>query len=53
MFPITITIHNPAQLQAVRDLGCDLAQGYLLGRPMPAPDFTARMVAEQNDTLTA
>lgn len=28
-------IETPAQLQAVRDLGCNRAQGYLLGAPLP------------------
>jgi EAL domain-containing protein (putative c-di-GMP-specific phosphodiesterase class I) len=28
-------VETPEQLAALRDLGCDLAQGYLLGRPMP------------------
>jgi diguanylate cyclase (GGDEF)-like protein len=29
-------IETPAQLDALRDLGCDAIQGFLLGRPMPA-----------------
>lgn len=29
-------IERPTQLDAVRAVGCDLAQGYLLGRPAPA-----------------
>ena len=28
-------VETPEQLAALRDLGCDLAQGYFLGRPMP------------------
>jgi EAL domain-containing protein (putative c-di-GMP-specific phosphodiesterase class I) len=31
-------------LQRVRDLGCERAQGYLLGRPVPRPDFTRLLV---------
>jgi diguanylate cyclase (GGDEF)-like protein len=30
---------------AVRDAGCDLAQGYQLGRPMPAPAFDEWLTA--------
>jgi EAL domain-containing protein (putative c-di-GMP-specific phosphodiesterase class I) len=32
-------VETPAHLQMVRDAGCDLAQGYLLARPMPAADI--------------
>lgn len=36
-------IERPGQLELVADLGCEYAQGYLLGRPLPAAqvDFTA------------
>ncbi|QJP15538.1 EAL domain-containing protein [Starkeya sp. ORNL1] len=30
-------VERPAQLAFLREEGCDFAQGYLLGRPMPAP----------------
>lgn len=33
-------IERPTQLQVVRDLHCDLAQGYLLGRPGSASQLT-------------
>jgi len=33
-------VETVAQLQALRALGCDEMQGYLLGRPMPAAALT-------------
>ncbi|MQA00150.1 MAG: EAL domain-containing protein [Dehalococcoidia bacterium] len=32
-------VGTAAQLDALRELGCDRAQGYLIGRPMPGPEF--------------
>lgn len=32
-------VEDMAQLEILRELGCDEAQGYFLGRPMPAADF--------------
>tara|TARA_R110000824_G_scaffold390760_2_gene587388 strand:+ start:53200 stop:55431 length:2232 start_codon:yes stop_codon:yes gene_type:complete len=32
-------VEDLAQLDILRDLGCDEAQGYFLGRPMPANEF--------------
>jgi diguanylate cyclase (GGDEF)-like protein/PAS domain S-box-containing protein len=29
-------LETPAQLETLRTLGCDFAQGYLIGRPLPA-----------------
>jgi diguanylate cyclase (GGDEF)-like protein len=34
-------VESAAQLQALKDLGCDDAQGFLLGRPLPADAFAA------------
>jgi diguanylate cyclase (GGDEF)-like protein len=33
-------VENAAIYDALKALGCDEAQGYHLGRPMPVPDFT-------------
>jgi len=33
-------VETAAQLQAVRQLGCDMAQGYHLARPMPPEQVT-------------
>ena len=32
-------IETPAQFEALRALGCDLGQGYLLSRPLSGDDF--------------
>jgi len=34
-------IETPAQYQLLRDQGCDMIQGYLVSRPLPAPRFLA------------
>jgi diguanylate cyclase (GGDEF)-like protein/PAS domain S-box-containing protein len=34
-------IENPQQLALVRDLGCELGQGYLFSRPVPASEISA------------
>jgi PAS domain S-box/diguanylate cyclase (GGDEF) domain len=34
-------VEDKEQLACLRELGCDQAQGYLIGRPMPAADFEA------------
>jgi EAL domain-containing protein (putative c-di-GMP-specific phosphodiesterase class I) len=38
-------VERPAQLAALAGLGCDFAQGFLLGRPMPAGELTALLEA--------
>jgi EAL domain-containing protein (putative c-di-GMP-specific phosphodiesterase class I) len=32
-------VETVGQLAALRRLGCDLAQGYLFGRPVPRAEF--------------
>ena len=34
-------VENEAQLEILRGLECDEIQGYLFGRPVPAPEFSA------------
>jgi diguanylate cyclase (GGDEF)-like protein/PAS domain S-box-containing protein len=45
-------VETPEQLAALRDLGCDLAQGYLLGRPMPRQQAEA-LLSGSGDGPTA
>jgi EAL domain-containing protein (putative c-di-GMP-specific phosphodiesterase class I) len=45
-------IETEGQLASVRELGCDLAQGYLFGRPMPAEKMTA-FLADDADSPSA
>jgi diguanylate cyclase (GGDEF)-like protein len=36
-------VERPETLAELRELGCDAAQGFLLGRPVPAEELTARL----------
>jgi EAL domain-containing protein (putative c-di-GMP-specific phosphodiesterase class I) len=38
-------VERPEQLACLASLGCDFAQGFLLGRPMPADELTALLEA--------
>jgi EAL domain-containing protein (putative c-di-GMP-specific phosphodiesterase class I) len=38
-------VENEAQLRFLREAGCDLVQGFLLGRPVPAAELQARLTA--------
>jgi len=37
-------VEDEAALDVLRSLGCDLAQGFHLGRPMPGEELTARLL---------
>lgn len=45
-------IETDNQLKFLRDQGCELGQGYLLGRPLPASDFERDFTSRPNQ-LTA
>jgi len=38
-------VESASQLELVRELGCDLVQGFLFARPMPAGDMTQMLIA--------
>ena len=40
-------VEDAATLDLLRSCGCDLAQGWLVGRPVPAEEFIARRLAER------
>lgn len=40
-------IETPEQLKFLQEAGCDIGQGYLIGRPMPAPQFEAWLQERQ------
>jgi diguanylate cyclase (GGDEF)-like protein/PAS domain S-box-containing protein len=47
-------VERPSQVDAIRRLGCDSAQGYLLGRPVPPSTFEAYLqVASSPELVTA
>jgi diguanylate cyclase (GGDEF)-like protein/PAS domain S-box-containing protein len=41
-------IESDSQLRSMRDLGCDLAQGYLFARPSPADEIGRLLAAAQS-----
>jgi diguanylate cyclase (GGDEF)-like protein/PAS domain S-box-containing protein len=40
-------IETEAQKSAIRSTGCDVLQGYLIGKPMPASEFQAMLLGQQ------
>jgi diguanylate cyclase len=46
-------IEDEATLQELHRLGCDLVQGYYIGRPIKYPDFVDLLSASQINTATA
>jgi EAL domain-containing protein (putative c-di-GMP-specific phosphodiesterase class I) len=41
-------VETAAALNALRGLGCDVAQGYFVARPMPASEFAAWLLARRD-----
>jgi diguanylate cyclase len=39
-------IEDEATLDLLRELGCDLAQGYLISKPMPASELAFRATSD-------
>jgi EAL domain-containing protein (putative c-di-GMP-specific phosphodiesterase class I) len=39
-------VETPVQLALLKYMGCDYAQGYLFGKPMPAADLTTLLTRE-------
>lgn len=40
-------VETKAQLERLRDVGCDYAQGYYFSRPLPIPEFEKLLAAEK------
>ena len=45
-------VEESAQAEALLALGCDEAQGYYFGRPVPATDFAQRWLANARGAAT-
>lgn len=37
-------VETQEQLEALREMGCDIAQGYLLSKPLPVSEFTEKYI---------
>jgi EAL domain-containing protein (putative c-di-GMP-specific phosphodiesterase class I) len=45
-------VETSDQLEALTDLGCDLLQGYLFSRPLPASELNPRVLSHRyNEAL--
>ncbi|MCP3938076.1 MAG: bifunctional diguanylate cyclase/phosphodiesterase [Actinomycetia bacterium] len=45
-------VETKSQLRLLRDLDCDLVQGYLLHRPNTGPEITQRVASSRNQMVT-
>jgi diguanylate cyclase (GGDEF)-like protein len=50
---VGVGVERPEQLELLRELGCESAQGFYLGRPMSSDELDARMVGEALQALEA
>ncbi|MDP3439967.1 MAG: EAL domain-containing protein, partial [Azonexus sp.] len=41
-------VETAAQLQHLQTLGCDVIQGYLISRPLPAAEFARKFLVDRN-----
>lgn len=46
-------IETPGQVDILKESGCDLAQGYFFGKPMPAPEFEKFMKEKMQESSSA
>lgn len=46
-------IETDYQLEFLRDQGCEIGQGYLLGRPLPASDFERAATSRPNQLIAS
>lgn len=46
-------VESAADAQALADMGCDTAQGFLFARPLPAADFKCALLANMSKTDAA
>jgi diguanylate cyclase (GGDEF)-like protein/PAS domain S-box-containing protein len=42
-------VETAAQYQTLQSLGCDVIQGYLISRPLPATEFAAKFLVDRSD----
>ena len=46
-------VETPAQLEKLQDLGCEYAQGFLLGKPLDAPAAAQLVAACEGGRMSA
>ena len=46
-------VESPTALALLRGMGCDLAQGYLIGRPAPLAEVIARLEGPADEAASA
>ncbi|WP_157269833.1 putative bifunctional diguanylate cyclase/phosphodiesterase [Azohydromonas aeria] len=44
-------VETPQQLELLQHIGCDMAQGYLLGKPMPQAEFWQLLLAKRSNSV--
>ena len=42
-------VETPEQLACLKELDCDVIQGYLISRPLPPAEFSAKFIVDRNN----